>query len=111
MLDSFRNKNSIYIYYLQNKNRLENEIDNQFYEGFYQLFMNCPYLNEREREILIYRYGFNGKCHNYEEISKIVKVSKERVRQIEKSAIRKLRFDSDIKNYAGFERKFGIRKI
>ena len=28
LLDSFRNKNSIYIYYLQNKNRLENEIDN-----------------------------------------------------------------------------------
>ena len=27
-MDSFRNKNSIYIYYLQNKNRLENEIDN-----------------------------------------------------------------------------------
>ena len=91
--------------------QIENEIDYQFYEGFYQLFMNSPYLNEREREILIYRYGFNGKCHNYEQISKIVNVSKERVRQIEKSAIRKLRVDANIKNYAGFEMKFGIRKI
>ena len=91
--------------------QIETGIDNYFYEEFNKLFMNCPYLNEREREILKYRYGFYGVPYNYENISKIIKVSRERIRQIEKSAIRKLRFDENIKNYAGFEMRFGIRKI
>lgn len=91
--------------------QIETGIDNYFYEEFNKLFMNCPYLNEREREILKYRYGFYGVPYNYENISKIIKVSRERIRQIEKAAIRKLRFDENIKNYAGFEMRFGIRKI
>lgn len=90
--------------------QIDKEIDNYFYEGFYDLFINCPYINDREREILKYRYGFYGKAHNYDEISKIIKVSRERIRQIEKAAIRKLRFDPRIKEYAGFEMRFGILK-
>ena len=90
--------------------QIDREIDNYFYEGFYNLFMNCPYINDREREILKYRYGFYGKAHNYDEISKVIKVSRERIRQIEKAAIRKLRYDSSIKEYVGIEMRFGILK-
>ena len=90
--------------------QIDKEIDNYFYEGFHDLFINCPYITDREREILKYRYGFYGKTYNLDEISKIIKVSRERIRQIEKAAIRKLRFDPRIKDYAGFEMRFGILK-
>ena len=90
--------------------QLDSELDAYFYEGFKKLFDNSI-LNDREKEIIKLRYGFYGSVYNYEEIGKIIKVSKERIRQIEKHAIRKLRFDKNIKEYAGSEMRFGFRKI
>ena len=48
--------------------------------------------NEREREILDMRYGLSdGTIHTLAEIAKRLKVSRERIRQIEESALKKLR--------------------
>jgi len=49
-------------------------------------------LNERERKILDLRYGLtDGDTHTLAEIAKILGVSRERVRQIESSTIKKIR--------------------
>lgn len=49
-------------------------------------------LNGRDKEILILRYGLDGKDeHSHGEIGKIFGVTRERIRQIESRALRKLR--------------------
>ena len=49
-------------------------------------------LTEREREVVNLRYGLSGgKAHTLQELGAHFKVSRERVRQIEGQALRKLR--------------------
>ena len=49
-------------------------------------------LTDREREVLELRYGLiDGKDHTLEEVGKYFKVTRERIRQIEAKALRKLR--------------------
>lgn len=55
------------------------------------------HLDNRERTILINRYGLFGESRKtLEEIGQILGFSKERIRQIENQAIKKLREDKDI---------------
>jgi RNA polymerase sigma factor (sigma-70 family) len=49
-------------------------------------------LNEREERVLRLRYGiYGGEAMTLEEIGKVMLLSRERVRQIEKNAVNKLR--------------------
>ena len=53
------------------------------------------FLSEREREVLEMRFGLNdGKDHTLEEVGKSFGVTRERIRQIEAKALRKLRHPS-----------------
>ncbi|SHJ40645.1 RNA polymerase primary sigma factor [Hathewaya proteolytica DSM 3090] len=55
------------------------------------------FLSKREQTVLKLRYGFeNDKCETLENIGKKLGISKERVRQIENSALRKIRCCEDI---------------
>ena len=57
-------------------------------EIFRQLFKS-NYLSEREKKILIDRFGFNGDIKSLEEIGAEMKITRERVRQLEEKAKRK----------------------
>ena len=60
-------------------------------------------LTTREQKVLRMRFGFYGKCFTLEEVGKALGVTRERIRQIEGTALRKLRHPSKIKyirNYA-----------
>ncbi|UCG35496.1 MAG: sigma-70 family RNA polymerase sigma factor [Candidatus Omnitrophota bacterium] len=49
-------------------------------------------LSEREKKVLDLRFGITGeKTHTLAEVAKVLKVSRERVRQIEKEALEKLK--------------------
>ena len=60
-------------------------------------------LSKREVDILIYRFGFyDDSPKTLEEIGELYGVTRERVRQIESKAFRKLRHSSRIKKLKGF---------
>jgi RNA polymerase primary sigma factor len=60
-------------------------------------------LNYREREILRLRYGLNdGFPYTLSEIGKVFSVTRERVRQIEADALRKLQHPTHARRLAGF---------
>ena len=60
-------------------------------------------LNYREREILRLRYGLaDGYSYTLEEVGKIFSVTRERVRQIEAKAVRKLQHPVRSRRLAGF---------
>jgi RNA polymerase primary sigma factor len=60
-------------------------------------------LNHREREILRLRYGLtDGYAYTLEEVGKIFSVTRERVRQIEAKAVRKLQQPYRSRELMGF---------
>lgn len=62
-------------------------------------------LSEREREVLELRFGLmDGKEHTLEEVSRYFDVTRERIRQIEAKALRKLRHPErsrELRDYLG----------
>jgi RNA polymerase primary sigma factor len=69
-------------------------------------------LNYREREILRLRYGLaDGYTYTLEEVGKIFQVTRERVRQIEAKAVRKLQHPVRSRKLCGFlERSAGAAR-
>lgn len=65
-------------------------------------------LSPRERDVLRLRYGLvDGRVHTLEEIGRVFSVTRERIRQIEAKALRKLRQPSRngvLKDYVGKEK-------
>jgi RNA polymerase primary sigma factor len=62
-------------------------------------------LSERERQVLELRFGLmDGKDHTLEEVSRYFNVTRERIRQIESKALRKLRhpmYSRQLRDYLG----------
>ena len=54
-------------------------------------------LTPREEKVLLLRYGFDGRERTLEEVGQIYNVTRERIRQIEAKALRKLRHPSRLK--------------
>lgn len=60
-------------------------------------------LDERERKIITYRFGINGEqTKTLEQLGQIMGFSKERIRQLEDGAIKKLRNQHHLKHFQEF---------
>lgn len=78
------------------ENNAEEIIDNAMLRK--QIGETLETLSERERKVLVLRYGlYDGKERTLEEIGVIFHLTRERIRQIEAKALRKLRHPSQIK--------------
>lgn len=74
--------------------------DNLFYEQFRNAVFNSDVLSERERIVIALRYGYvDGEVHTLEDVGKRLKVTRERIRQIESKALRKLKNNRTIKSF------------
>ena len=61
-------------------------------------------LTEREQRVLILRFGLeDGKSRTLEEVGREFKVTRERIRQIEAKALRKLRHPSRARMLKGYD--------
>ena len=66
-----------------------------------EIFNSCD-LTDKEKSVLRNRYGLDGsERKTLEEISQEMDITRERVRQIEASALRKLRLNPQIRMLAG----------
>jgi RNA polymerase primary sigma factor len=64
-----------------------------------QVINVLEFLSERERQVLVMRFGLeDGKDHTLEEVGNEFGVTRERIRQIEAKALRKLRHPSRSKS-------------
>ena len=62
-------------------------------------------LSERERQVLELRFGLvDGKDHTLEEVGQFFSVTRERIRQIESKALRKLRHPTRSRHLRDFLR-------
>ena len=60
-------------------------------------------LTERERKVLEMRFGLgDGYARTLEEVGKQYKVTRERIRQIEAKALRKMRHPTRLRHLQGF---------
>lgn len=70
------------------------------HESMEELLFN---LDEREKKIITYRFGINGEqTKTLEELGQLMGFSKERIRQLEDVAIKKLRFQENIQHFKDF---------
>ena len=77
--------------------RFEDDVVNKIFSEEFMTIFNKVKLSEREREVILLRVGyFNGSPLTLEEIGKKYKITRERVRQIESHALRKLRLNQEI---------------
>ena len=76
----------------------EDILEKDYYNNIYETFINCPLLSQREIDILKYRYGFYDKIYTLEEVGHIYHLTRERIRQIETNALRKLGRYSNLRN-------------
>lgn len=73
------------------ENAIEEKINTMFNNDLLSRVFESGYLSQREIEILKYRNGFYGKIYTLQEISKIYHVTRERIRQMEYVALKKMR--------------------
>ena len=74
--------------------------DKIFYEDFRKVVFDGGVLTDREALVIALRFGFDGgRVYTLEEIGQQLNVTRERVRQIEAKAIRKLRHNRNVKPF------------
>lgn len=90
----------------QDENNISSQIETKilFEKINYLLGDDNNILKDQEKEVLKFRFGFNGTPLTLEEIAKIYNVTKERIRQIEGKALRKMRKSKKMKKvFEGYD--------
>lgn len=59
-------------------------------------------LKPREKEVLLYRFGFYGRIYTLEEVGTVFNVTRERIRQLEGTALAKLRKAKKMKKFTSY---------
>ena len=73
-------------------NQIENWLDEYSRKQIIELILNDNTLEDRQKDILIKRFGLMNEARwSLEEISKNLKISRERIIQIENKTLRQLR--------------------
>ena len=84
---------------VKDKDFTDNVVEKMYYQQVYDFIFNSNVLNETEKNIIKRRYGFdNLKCYFLEEVALEDGVTRERIRQKECKALRKLRSSKELKN-------------
>lgn len=77
---------------IQDKNEVEPHRSLEYEQLKGELAKSLDQLSERERKVIMLRFGLDGgPIYSLQRIGKMIGLSKERVRQIEKKALRKIR--------------------
>lgn len=77
---------------------IEDDVENKILKD--ELKKNMAKLSDREREVINMRYGFaDYNPMTLEEVGEVIGVTRERIRQIEKKALKKLRLCRSLKDY------------
>ena len=76
-------------------------IDNEIFgKQFRSILKELTSISDRDKAIIEYRYGFkDGKCYTLEQVGKMLGINKERVRQLEERALKKLSHNKVFKEY------------
>ena len=81
-------------------NNTEEFVNNMFMDEFRTAVFEKSTLTDREKFVIRLRFGFDdSKRYTLEEIGEILGVTRERVRQIESKALRKLKNNFEVKKY------------
>ena len=75
------------------------ELDAPTIKQLLDLFPDC--LDPRSKQVLEMRYGFNGEKKTLQQIGDMFGVCRERIRQIERKALRRLKHPSRLGKVAG----------
>ena len=86
--------------FITDDSTIENDPDKVIFEQEFNFALNnLTNLTKRELEVIKYRFGFWGKVYTLEEIGQIYGVTRERIRQIESKATRKLKKNRNIQKF------------
>ena len=77
----------------------ENIEDQAISKNFNYALNNLSNLTPKELEVIKYRFGFYGRIYTLEEIGQIYGVTRERIRQIESKAKKKLQRCKEIRKF------------
>lgn len=88
----------------------EDFTDEVYYKDFLAAVFERGPLTEREKEIIKYRYGLgpDGRRYTLEEVGKIFGITRERIRQIEGKALRKLKKSREVRSYCPESKKLQL---
>ena len=77
---------------IEDKNiSVEADIDYVYMKELARTLLNDKKINDREREVIKLRFGFYDRKYTLQEVGDMLGVTRERIRQIEKKALMKLR--------------------